>query len=68
MTPPSAPLAYTRDEAAQTARVSKDRIDRAIRTGELKAKRPKGANGKPGRAVVIPANALAQWLENEPDA
>lgn len=55
------PLVYTRDEAAAAARTSKDRIDKAIRTGQLKAK-------KNGRAVVIPAKALQAYLDALPDA
>lgn len=62
MTPAkTAPLVYTRDEAAQAARTSRDGIDKAIRTGQLKAK-------KNGRKVVIPAAALAAWLDALPDA
>ena len=54
-------LALTRDEAAAALRTSKDKVDAAIRTGALKAKRV-------GRAVVIPARALAEYLEHLPDA
>lgn len=61
MTTDLRPLAYTRDEAAAVLRLSKDKVDAAIRRGDLKAKRD-------GRAVVIPAKALEQYLEALPDA
>jgi excisionase family DNA binding protein len=61
MSPSPSPLVLTRDEAAAAARLSKDKIDRAIRTGELKAK-------KNGRSVLIPVQALQSYLENLPDA
>ena len=54
-------LALTRDEAAAALRISKDKVDQAIRTGALKAKRL-------GRTVVIPARALEEFLDNLPDA
>ena len=54
-------LAYTRDEAAAALRISKDKVDAAIRTGALRAKRV-------GRTIVIPARALTEYLEHLPDA
>ena len=54
-------LALTRDEAAAALRTSKDKIDRAIRTGELKAKRI-------GRDVRIPVEALREYRDGLPDA
>lgn len=54
-------LAYTRDEAAAALRISKDKVDAAIRTGALKAKRV-------GRSIVIPAPALTAYLDALPDA
>lgn len=57
----SAPtLALTRDEAAEAARVSKDRIDKAIRSGALKAKQM-------GRRIVIRVTDLEAWLDSQPD-
>lgn len=56
-----APLAYTRDEAAEVLRLSKAKVDQAIRAGELKAKRQ-------GRDVVIPARSLEAYLDALPDA
>lgn len=61
MTTDLRPLAYTRDEAAAVLRLSKDKVDAAIRRGDLKAKRD-------GRAVVIPAKALDAYLDGLPDA
>ena len=61
MREPIEPLALTRDEAAAALRTSKDKVDAAIRTGALRAKRV-------GRAVVIPARALTEYLEHLPDA
>lgn len=57
----TAHLAYTRDEAAAALRISKEKVDAAIRRGDLKAKRV-------GRAVVIPAKALEDYLDALPDA
>lgn len=55
------PLAYTRDEAAQALRTSKAKVDQAIRTGHLTAKRH-------GRDVLIPVKALEEYLRTLPDA
>ncbi len=57
---PGPTLALTRDEAAVAARTSKDRIDKAIRSGQLKAKQL-------GRRIVIPVSALEAWLDSQPD-
>lgn len=53
-------LALTRDEAAQAARTSKDRIDKAIRAGHLRAKQM-------GRRIVIRVADLEAWLDSQPD-
>jgi len=58
------PLAYALPEAARVAGVSTDTLRRAIRATEppyLKAK-------KVGSKYVIPATALAEWLDSLPDA
>jgi excisionase family DNA binding protein len=55
------PLAYTRDEAAEALRMSKAKVDQAIRLGDLKAKRN-------GRDILIPAKALDAYLESLQDA
>lgn len=57
----AAPLAYTRDEAAEALRISKAKVDAAIHSGALKAKRV-------GRQYLIPAKALEAYLESLPDA
>lgn len=54
-------LTYTRDEAAVQLRTSKDRIDKAIRSGQLKAKQQ-------GRRIVIRAVDLEAYLDSLPDA
>ena len=61
MTAAPAPLALTRDQAAEALRMSKAKVDQAIRTGELKAKRN-------GRDVLIPVRALEAYLDALPDA
>ena len=55
------PLNYTRDEAAEALRMSKAKVDQAIRAGLLKAKRN-------GRIVVIPVKACEAYLDALPDA
>jgi excisionase family DNA binding protein len=57
----TAPLAYTRDEAAEALRISKAKVDEAIRRGDLKAVTF-------GRDVRIPVKALAEYLETRPAA
>lgn len=61
MTAAPAALALTRDQAAEALRMSKAKVDQAIRTGELKAKRN-------GRDVLIPVRALEAYLDALPDA
>lgn len=56
-----APLAYTRDEAAEALRLSKAKVDQAIRAGELKAKQF-------GRDVRIPVKSLQAYLDAQSDA
>ena len=53
------PLAYLVDEACEAARASRSSIYRAIRDGELVAR-------KRGRRTVILANDLQDWLERLP--
>ena len=57
----TAPLTYTRDEAAAALRTSKDRIDKEIHSGRLKAKQI-------GRRILIRRVDLEQWLDEQPDA
>lgn len=54
------PVAYSREDAARAAGLSEDEIDRAVRTGQLKAK-------KRGRRVLIPADALRTFIDDLPD-
>jgi excisionase family DNA binding protein len=55
-------LAVGRTEAAELACTSLTNIDRAIRVGELPAKRPTP------RTVLILVSELQKWLEQLPDA
>jgi len=54
-------LAFSRAQAAEASSLSEDEIDRAIKRGDLRAKRV-------GRRVVIPAPALEAWLDSLADA
>lgn len=55
----AAPLAYTIEDAATAAGVSKSTLNRAIASGDLTRRYP---NSKP----VIMADELAAWLESLP--
>lgn len=56
---------FTREEAAEFLRVSKDSIKRAINSGALRAKRT-GPNG--GGPYLISRAALDAWFEGLIDA
>ena len=58
---PAPVLMLTRDEAATVAKTSTARIDKAIHSGQLQAKRQ-------GRRIVIPVAALEAYLDALPDA
>lgn len=67
--PDTSKLAYTADEAAQAIGLSRDTILRAIRSGDLKAKRSsKDDKGNPAGRHLIPAKALADYLDGMTDA
>jgi len=53
----STPIAYTREDAARAVGLSHDEIDRAIRAGELEAR-------KRGRRVVILHADLEAWVKS----
>lgn len=60
---------YTRDEAAEEARVSHDTIKRAIAKGELRAKRTsRDSDGKGVGKYLISAEALREWFDALADA
>jgi excisionase family DNA binding protein len=62
-------IALTRQEAAEVTGVSLDTIIRAIRSGELKAKRSgKDKKGQPAGKYVIPVKAIEAWIEGLEDA
>lgn len=52
--------AYSPEQVATKTSLSIDEIKRALRAGELRAKRR-------GRRVLIPADALAKWLDSLED-
>lgn len=54
-------IAYTRVEAGQQVGVSADTIARAIRAGQLPAKRI-------GQRIVVLDEYLRRWVEGLPDA
>lgn len=69
MTTTAEPLAYSAKKAAEAAGVSLDTILRAIRRGDLRAKRSGQLDdGTPTGKYLIPRAALADWLEALPDA
>lgn len=55
-------LAVGRTEAAELAGTTLSNIDRAIRVGDLPAKRPTP------RTVLVLVSELQKWLEKLPDA
>ncbi len=55
------PLVYTRREAAEACRVGVEVIDKAIHSGQLKAK-------KIGRRYIIQIEAVREWLDSRPAA
>lgn len=61
----SAPVFYTRKEAAAVLRVSEDTIRRAIHSGRLVAKMT-GENG--GGKTLISADALREFFDSLEDA
>lgn len=63
------PLSYTLPGAAEATGLSKSHLDRAIRAGQLRAKRTSNdKDGNPAGRVVILASALASYLESMVDA
>lgn len=62
-------LFLNRDEAARAAGVSVDTIRRAIRSGDLKAKRTGvDADGNPTGKFLISVKALEDWYQGLEDA
>lgn len=67
--PPDQALAYTIDDAARLCSLSRDSLYRAIKSGELRAKRTsRGKQGSPptGRILILRRD-LEQFLENLDD-
>lgn len=62
-------LAYNKADAASAAGVSPQTIDRAIKSGRLRAKRTSETeDGEPSGKVLILASDLASWLDGLVDA
>ena len=62
-------LAFNTSEAAQAVGLSEDFIKKAIRAGDLRAKRTsRKPNGDPSGNYSISAEALTAWWETLPDA
>ena len=62
-------LAYSIDGACEATGFSKPHLERAIKSGALKAKKSsKNADGEPVGKFVILADALQAYLEGLPDA
>lgn len=62
-------LAYSKEGAAEATGLSQATIDRAIKSGRLRAKRTStSTDGEPVGKYVILASALEAWLESLPDA
>lgn len=63
------PLAYSKAGAAAAAGLSTKTLDRAIKSGKLRAKwTSETADGEPAGRVVILAIELTKWLESLADA
>lgn len=60
----TAPLSYSKAAAAEATGVSAQTLDRAIRSGRLRAKRTGlDKNGDPAGKVLILAADLVAWLD-----
>lgn len=65
----STALSYSKRGAAEASGVSVQTIDRAIKSGKLRAKRTsETADGEPSGNVLILATDLTAWLESLVDA
>lgn len=61
-------LSYTLEQAAHVTGMSRDLLYRAVKSGDLPAKRTsKNAAGEPAGRIIILRSALEQFLENLPD-
>lgn len=63
------PIAYSLATAAEATGLSRSHLERAIRTGHLRAKRTTvDADGKPAGKWVIKAEALTAYVDELVDA
>lgn len=63
------PLAYSKAGAAAAAGVSTKTLERAIKSGELRAKYSSTTeDGEAAGRIIILADALRNWLESRVDA
>lgn len=62
-------VAYTIATAAEATGLSRKTIERAVKAGKLRAKRSSlTPDGEPTGSYVIPAPALAAWIDSLADA
>lgn len=65
----TAVLSYSLPGAVLATGLSRRTLERAIATGKLRAKKSTvDANGDPAGVWVIPASALAKFIDELPDA
>lgn len=63
------PLAYSKAGAAAAAGVSTKTLERAIKSGRLRAKRSgESEDGEAAGRIIIMADALQAWLDSLVDA
>ncbi|WP_460819843.1 helix-turn-helix domain-containing protein [Nocardioides korecus] len=70
MPPDGAALAYDLDDASRVCGLSRDSLKRAVKSGDLPAKRshrPKDPNAMPTGKILILRRDLEAFLENLPD-
>lgn len=66
---PPTPISYSMAGAVEATGLSKSTLERAIRTGRLKAKKSSfDDDGNPTGSWVIPASALAEFIDGLVDA
>lgn len=61
-------IAYTLEDAAEVVGLSRESIYRAVKSGELPAKRTsKRADGRPSGRILVLRRDLEAFIENLPD-
>lgn len=65
----AAPVSYSMAGAVKATGLSRSTLDRAIRTGRLRAKKSGiDENGEPAGVLVIPADSLRAFIDGLEDA